>query len=478
VRRAKAAVFAGIPPEQPHDFMGEIHARLEHDPRQLIVLDDDPTGTQTVYSVPVLTEWSVEMLRKEMQRDHAALYILTNSRSLPQQQAVALAQEIGRNLIEAANLTQRPIAVVSRSDSTLRGHFPAEVDALADALNTPFDGLIILPFFSEGGRFTIGNIHYVEQNGELVPAAETAYAQDPVFGYRSSDLREWIAEKTMGRVPPDDVAVVSLDDLRCEQPIGSRRVYEILGQLENGRVCVVNAASYHDVEVFVAGLLAAEAEGKRFLYRTAASFVRVRAGLSAHPLLKANDIGLDTKGGTLTVVGSYVPTTTAQLQHVLTHAPVEAIEVECSALLNSVARQSEIRRVVRLAESALQKNKDTVIYTSRTLIQTDMPDESLLIGSAISQGLVEIVQQIRTRPRWLIAKGGITSSDIAKFGIGIHRAQVLGQVLPGVPVWRAGDESHFPGMPVVIFPGNVGNVDALTHLLTVTSHDVDRDQHA
>ena len=38
------------------------------------------------------------------------------------------------------------------------------------------------------------------------------------------------------------------------------------------------------MEVFVRGLLAAEAAGKRFLYRTAASFVQVRAGIEPRSL--------------------------------------------------------------------------------------------------------------------------------------------------------------------------------------------------
>jgi uncharacterized protein YgbK (DUF1537 family) len=45
--------------------------------------------------------------------------------------------------------------------------------------------------------------------------------------------------------------------------------------------------------------------------------------------------------------------------------------------------------------------------------------------------------------------------------LGVVRATVLGQAAPGVPVWRTGPESRFPGLSYVIFPGNVGDVDTL-----------------
>jgi uncharacterized protein YgbK (DUF1537 family) len=77
---------------------------------------------------------------------------------------------------------------------------------------------------------------------------------------------------------------------------------------------------------------------------------------------------------------------------------------------------------------------------------------------------VAIVRQLERRPRYLLAKGGITSSDIATRGLGIRRALVLGQILPGVPVWQSGPESRFPGMPYIVFPGNVGGVEALAEV--------------
>jgi uncharacterized protein YgbK (DUF1537 family) len=75
--------------------------------------------------------------------------------------------------------------------------------------------------------------------------------------------------------------------------------------------------------------------------------------------------------------------------------------------------------------------------------------------------LISIVRGLQVRPRFLIAKGGITSSDVATRGLGVRRALVRGQILPGVPVWRLGAEARFPGLDYVVFPGNVGGDTAL-----------------
>jgi uncharacterized protein YgbK (DUF1537 family) len=458
----KADRLASLPAEWPRDLLPSIRAQVQADRRTIVVLDDDPTGTQTVYDLPVLTEWSVVALADELRRELPAFYVLTNSRSLPEAEAIVLAQDIGRNLREASLLAGRDVTVISRSDSTLRGHFPAETDALAAALETRFDGCLIIPFFQEGGRYTIDNVHFVEQAGTLIPAGETAYARDPAFGYRASDLREWAAEKSGGRIDPSDVAVISLADLREGGP---SIISERLRTLRDGQACVVNAASYRDMEVLVAGLLAAEAQGGHYLCRTAASFVRVRIGLAPRDLLRAADLAVSENTGALIVAGSFVPTTTAQLDHLMRHTAITAIEITVGALLDDHAQADEIRRVAGQAARALSAGNDTLIYTSRDLIRGADSGHSLAIGARISDRLVQIVHRIDIRPRLMVVKGGITSSEIARYGLNIRQAWVLGQILPGVPVWRAGDESRFPGLPLVIFPGNVGMVDALTRLI-------------
>ncbi len=453
-------LVAGLPPEWPGDPLPKIRAQVAASGTTVVALDDDPTGTQTVHGIPVLTEWPVAALRAELAGDLPACYLLTNSRSLPLARAQALNAEIGRNLALAAEQSGRRCVVVSRSDSTLRGHYPGEVEALAQALGGGFHAQLLIPFFLEGGRYTIGDVHYVAEGERLVPAGATEFARDRAFGYRASNLREWVQEKTAGRVRAAEVATIAIDDMRRGGP---ERVAGRLLSLAPGAVCVVNAASYRDLEVFTLGLLQAEAAGRRYLYRTAASFVRVRAGLEPRPLLSAAELALPTTGGGLIVVGSYVPRTSAQLAALLARPGVVGVELDVAALLSGAP--VEVARVARQAGQALAAGHDTVVYTSRTLVAGADAHGSLAIGARVSAGLVGVVRAVEVRPRYLVAKGGITSSDVATAGLGVRRALVRGQVLPGVPLWQLGPESRYPGLAYVVFPGNVGTPTALAEVV-------------
>jgi len=458
----KSGLLNSLPTEWPEDLRPAIRAQVKASRRKIVVLDDDPTGTQTVHGIPVLTEWPAAALRAELANDLPAFYILTNSRSVPLEQAQALNAEIGRNLLEAAG-ADHLFAVVSRSDSTLRGHFPGEVDALAKTLGQTMDGWLIIPFFLEGGRYTINDIHYVAEGDHLVPAGETEFARDSAFGYRASNLREWVAEKTDGRIPAESVASVSIEDIRQGGPA---RVAEKLAGLANGAACIINAASMRDLEVFVQGLLQAEASGKRFLYRTAASFVQVRAGLDPRPILAQADLTLPEAGGGLIVVGSYVPRSTGQVNALLAQPElIQSIEVNVEALLEDQSWQVEIERAAGQASQALQQDRNVMLYTSRKLVTVTDDAASLAIGRRVSDGLIAMMKSISTRPRYLLAKGGITSSDVATQGLGIKRALVLGQILPGVPVWQAGRESRYPGLTYIVFPGNVGGPEAMVEVV-------------
>ena len=454
----KEDLFRQLPPEWPEDLLPLIREQVGASRRKIVVLDDDPTGTQTVHHIPVLTDWPVEALQAELLNDFPAFYILTNSRSLTLPLARSLNTEIGRNLVEAGRRADRPYVVVSRSDSTLRGHFPGEVETLAFSLGQKFDGWIVIPFFLEGGRYTVGDTHYVDEGGRLVPSAETEFARDSVFGYRSSNLCDWVEEKTGGAVRSKDVLPISIEDVRMGGPDA---ITGRLMTLKRSRVCVVNAAGYRDVEVFVKGLLDAEAQGRRFLYRSAASFVRVRAGISPRPLLSSSDLDMPGQGGGLTLVGSHVPKTSRQLQKLLALPQTAGIEMNVERILNQDRRQVEIDRVSRSAQALLQSDKDAVIYTSRSLVTAGDAEGDLSINRRVSEALITTLSRIPAKPRYIIAKGGITASDVATKGLNVRRALVLGQILPGVPVWRLGTESRHAGIPYIVFPGNVGGDDAL-----------------
>ena len=469
--------LASQPPERPIEgALEEIQRRVMQSGRRVVVLDDDPTGVQSVHDVPVLTTWTVEDLRWALAQPSPTFYILTNSRSFPETEAVAINREIARNLSEAAAQSETDYDVVSRSDSTLRGHYPAETDALAEELGKGGrgpDGLIISPAFFEAGRLTLDDVHWVGEDGKLVPAGQTEFASDHSFGYRSSDLKAWVEEKTGGRFTASEVLSVGLADLR---EAGPGRVLELLEGVSGGRPVVLNAATYTDLEAFVLGLLAAETEGKRFLYRTGPSFVRTRGGITEPKILGPEDLfrKRPKEGHGLVLVGSYVPTTTRQLEVALALDGVLRVEMSVPRLLEPSSREDELGRVVEEVNAALASS-EVIVHTSRDLVTAGTVGGGGLtnfeIGASVSGALVEVMRRVdRALPlSFVVAKGGITSSDIATKGLDVRRAEVAGPLLPPgiVPVWILPDENDFPGMPYVIFPGNVGGPDSLARAIEV-----------
>jgi uncharacterized protein YgbK (DUF1537 family) len=423
----------------------------------LVAIDDDPTGVQTVHDTPVLLGWGEAELGGQMAQADDVFFVLTNSRSMPRAEAERINEDLGRRL---STVAQRPFVVASRSDSTLRGHFPAEPLALQRGLDTSVDGYLLVPAFFEGGRYTVDDTHWVATpeatSPEVIPASETSFARDAVFGYRSAYLPAWVEEKSAGRWRAGDVRSISLATVRQ----GPEHVSALLQEVEGGLPIVVNAAGYGDLTAFVLGLLDAEGRGKRFLYRTAASFVRVRAGQASRPLLTADEIyrasGADTgsaRGG-LVVVGSYQPSTTQQLHTLLAASDVRprAFEIDVRAVLEG---RWSAERLGGDLDLALARGELGVLYTSRELVTGH---DNLAIGRTVTDALLAGLRQSAARPRFVIAKGGITSHEVAYRGLGALRATVLGQLQPGVPVWRleSGHGLRHGGVPYVVFPGNVG----------------------
>ena len=459
-----------LPPAWSEDVLPAIRDEIARSGRRLVVLDDDPTGTQTSHGVLVVTEWTEDELAGALQATNPAIFVLTNSRSLPEGEAVALAAEAGRNLARASKRVGVDVAIGYRGDSTLRGHYPAESWALRDAFaaesGKPFDGEILAPFFEEGGRFTIGDTHYVQQGEELVPAGETEFARDNAFGYRSSFLPAWVQEKSQGRVAAGVVGSVSIEDIREGGP---GRVEEILKAANGGKIVVANSASYRDMEVFVLGLLRAEAAGARFIYRVSASFVRVRAGLAGRPLLTIADLypaGAPPVAG-ITFVGSHVRRSTEQLEQAVNLPDLQVRELRVNRLLEPSTRDAEVHDMVSWLEDQYPRGRDALVYTSRGVVTGQSAEESLQVSQTVSAAMVDVAQRLKTPPRYVIAKGGITSNDLALKGFGANRATVPGQVAPGVPCWVLGPESSFPGVPYVIFPGNVGTPKTLAEVITM-----------
>lgn len=423
---------------------------------KIIVLDDDPTGSQTVHSCLLLTRWDVETLRLGLQDASPIFFVLTNTRALPPEKAALITQEVCENLKQAIALEGlQDFVIVSRSDSTLRGHYPLETDVIADCLG-PFDAHFLVPAFFEGGRFTQGSIHYLNVNGIPTPVHETEFAQDSVFGYTTSYLPDYVAEKTQGRIPATTVERFLLEDVRQ----GS---LERLLTLQHNQCAVVDAAQQSDLDHFAADLLQAAAQGKRFLFRSAASLLTALAQLPPQPIAAENMstyVRQQQRGAF--IVGSHVQKSTAQLLDLLQQPGIAAIEVDV-AQLQTQGFQSLKTATLQSVQDAYQSGQTPVVFTSRQELTFADTETRLQFGLQVSDVLMAIVQELPKEIGYLVSKGGITSNDVLSKGLALRTARLLGQILPGCSVVRTpANHPLFPDLPVVLFPGNVGEKEALS----------------
>ena len=448
--------------------------------RVLVVLDDDPTGTQSVYDLPVLLTWTPQNLHWAL-RQAPAVYVLTNSRSLSPDQAARRNREVARAAFSAAEELRLRVAFVSRSDSTLRGHFPLETDVLAEEVcrrGGTVDGVVIVPAFPEAGRITVHGLHYAGgPTTGYTPVADTEFARDATFGYRTSDLRCWVAQQSGGRYRAEDVALIDLPRLRTDPGATIAQLVALRG----GRPIVCDAADENDLRLLALALHAAEQAGRSLLYRVGPPFVRAMLGAAPRAPLGGEQLTrIRRAGGTraaacggLIVIGSHVALTTGQL-HELTKSrhPVQ-FEIDVAAVLEQAQNPPTtgyLSAVTAQLVAAL-RDGDVVVSTTRSVVTGADPQSSLQIARQVSAAVVEVVAGVvaAIRPRFVLAKGGITSSDVAAAGLGVGRAVVRGTLLPGmVSVWEPVDGLAV-GVPYVVFAGNVGDAGSLAQVVKVLS---------
>ncbi|WP_295543473.1 four-carbon acid sugar kinase family protein [uncultured Thiohalocapsa sp.] len=433
---------------------------------KIIAIDDDPTGSQTVHGCLLLTRWDVRTLTRALQDDAPLFFVLSNTRGMDAERAAAVTRDICVNLrlaladLEAAGAPVQPV-IVSRSDSTLRGHYPVETDVIAAELG-PFDAHFLVPAFFEGGRITRDGTHYLIVDDRPVPVHETEFAQDSVFGFSTAFLPDYVAEKTGGRIPAGVVERFGLDDLRGDPD----RLQARLMALDGNACGVVDAERQADLDAFAAAVLAATGQGKRFLFRSAASLLTSLAALPAQPVAPA-DMGQFTRGARPGVVlmGSHVGKSSRQLAHLIANTDIAALEVDLARL---DAPDALIADLIAGVEAAAAEGRGAVLYTSRGEYRFPSKAERLAFGERVSDLLVHLVQRLPADIGFLISKGGITSNDTLSRGLALTTARVLGQVRAGCSVVRCpADHPRFPELPVVIFPGNVGGDDALAEVYRI-----------
>jgi len=391
----------------------------------MVVLDDDPTGIQTVRGCLLITEWDEQHVREGFADEQPFFYILTNTRAMTREEATQVTREAMEMVVKVNKDLGFRLIIVSRSDSCLRGHFPLETDVMRQVLEenglTVYKKTPICPAFIEAGRFTIDGVHYMQSGDKLIPVSETEFARDNVFAYHTSVLRDYIKEKGDNADDYDIVNAQSYDELHKWW-----NVFSSNEEFANGSDALV--------------------------IRSSSSLPKVIAGLPDEITLLDRNI-VKSNGVGCFIVGSHVQKTTRQLEQLLQEEGSCGVEVDVQRILEDgePLMQETLSVIKQIADEQLTP----VVYTSRREIRLDDADKRQQLGQLVSNFLVDIVRRLPYTPTYLVGKGGITSHDILTKGIGIQSARVLGQIINSVPCIMG------PQFPYIIFPGNVGDDTSL-----------------
>jgi len=387
---------------------------------KMVVLDDDPTGIQTVHGCLLITQWDEESIRLGFSDSQPFFYILTNTRAMTRDKAARVTREAMEAVIKVNEDYGYRLIIVSRSDSCLRGHFPLETDVMRQCLESHgyavADKTLFCPAFIEAGRVTIDGVHYLkEEDGHLIPVSETEFARDNVFGYHTSVLTEYIKEKGAN---PDD--------------------YEI-----------INAQSYDELQAAAQRICS---QGS--IIRSSSSLPKAISGIPDIPLLDKRILSPQANTPPLFVIGSHVQKTTRQLECLLQAEGTCGIEVDVQRILDDA--DALMLETIDVIKQVVDNYLTPVLYTSRQEIRLTDADQRQHLGQQVSDFLVACVRRLPFTPSYLVGKGGITSHDILTKGLGIKSARVLGQIVNSVPCVMTPS-----GFPYIIFPGNVGNENSL-----------------
>jgi len=438
---------------------------------KIIVLDDDPTGAQAVDSVPIYMTWEVDTFRQIYHSNDQISFILTNSRSLNRKETAKVLTDVCRNLQLVFHNRKKDFILIMRSDSTLRGHYPLESEIIYRELRKwkNLDGEILIPFFLEGGRLTANDIHYVKVGDILTPAGLTEFSQDKAFGFSSSNLREWIEEKSNHSISQNQISSVSLETIRKKE---FDIITDQLLKLENFEKLIVNCLDYTDLKIFVIALIRAIHQGKCFVFRTAASFIKAMKKEKPKPMLTFHDLFPSDKKSIagLIIIGSHAQRTNDQFYTLQELHNLKLFEWDIFKAGSDYLHDFETKKIGKEAEDALKLGFDVCIYTTRSIekdYESNKGKRNFPTPQCISEGLVDIVKKIRLIPRFIVIKGGSTASDIVTKGIGAKKAIAIGQILPGIPVWNLESEARYKDIPLVIFPGNVGDKMSLKKVVQI-----------
>ena len=423
---------------------------------RFVVLDDDPTGTQEVTGVTAALSWDSRVMASAVDAQREAIHVVTNSRAM----SAADAQSVTTAAVRSARSQSPGCELIVRGDSTLRGHLLEEYLAACHGTDTGYAPLLLVPALPAAGRVTVDGVHHLERDEERIPLHETHFSRDGLFSYRSARLREWAEERSGGFFAADRGIEIHLSELRSRGPAA---VADALSRLQSAApaVCVPDAETLADVTTIAEGLHLARDAGASVVVRASPTFVSVYCRTRATDLLPPPPGG----GPLLVVCGSYIPNSTLQLHHLCSAFDVAPIELNLDAVVSGDADHA-IAVAARATEAALARDRVAVLATPRDRA-SGMTD--LRSGATVIHALASCVQRLEQKPPTIVAKGGITSYEVAKVGLGLETAEVLGPIAQGVCLWQSAVDGR--DLNYVVFPGNIGDEGHLTHVVATLLGD-------
>lgn len=402
-----------------------------------VVLDDDPTGTQSASDVQVLFYYDFDAILNALKKADS-VFLQTNSRAISEDRAVSLMDRIRRDIKHVEERLGEPIRVVLRGDSTLRGHVFSETARMLGAS----DVILFVPAFPAGGRVTIEGTHLIRTIGGDLPVSDSEYARDPVFPFATSNLVEYVAQKS-GRA----AIAVPLEELH----VPGRLAHKLVDS-EPGSVVIPDAITDDDVRMIATEVEVAERLGAHVVVRCASPLAAALAGVQSAGLLALPE---SARAGlrVLVVCGSHTYGATRQLAE-LAHHYGEPVTLDVNAAL--VHPEGTGIAASQLVQLQLRDRGIGILASGR---DRSLSHGTLEHGELVMKSLTSAVRELRSDVDVVIAKGGITSSEVARVGLGSTAATVHGQILPGISEW----ELAVDGRPLtyVVVPGNVGGDAAL-----------------
>ena len=409
-----------------------------------VVLDDDPTGTQFATGVRVLLQWSAQIIADSL-TESDAVYIQTNSRSISEEKAIELCKQIKLETESASKILLQPINFILRGDSTLRGHVFAETDVFTSKNSK----LLFVPAYPDIGRTTRDCIHYVKINRVDLPVHETEFASDPVFPFSTSLLTDYVSEKSDRQSMSIPLSIVRS---------GTKNLAESFLAVPDGVVILPDVVTNEDVRSIADAANLLRKDGISLVVRCAAPLAAMMVGVDSKKLLAGPII--TQPFSVLLAAGSHTDGASSQLSEVSEKylPPVVVSTSEALANPKECGDKASLAVLSQLANSRIG-----FISTERKRL----PEHNTLKhGERVMEALINAVKQVVPSVDVVIAKGGITSADVARKGIGAKSGWVLGQILPGISLWKIEDQKG-RSLYYVVVPGNVGDSGTLVSVLNI-----------